>query len=114
MSRRQTEHGTYRGYQQHTRYSTEPCGECREANRVYHESYRANRPNARAKDRWWSSTRARALEQLSTEYPARFLEILTKVRDENPAPDASALPAHGGHRGAVRRERVGCPQVGCR
>jgi hypothetical protein len=48
--------------------------------------YRARTKGRRERDRWWSGTRAAALEQLALEYPERFAEILAKIRAGNPSP----------------------------
>jgi hypothetical protein len=53
---------------------------------AYMREYRARTKSRRAKDRWWVSTRAAAMEQLAMEYPARFQEILAKIRTDNPGP----------------------------
>ena len=79
-------HGTYAGWNQHQKRGEQPCSACKDASTQYMRDYRA-RPGQRHKDRWWNSTRKRALEMLAREYPARFLEILDKVRA-----DASGEP----------------------
>ncbi len=75
-----TAHGTYAGYQWHKRQPDEPCEACRVANRNYMRDLRRRSPLRRARDRWDTKTKNRALWRLAMEYPERFNQLIDEER----------------------------------
>lgn len=79
--------GSYAGLQRHKARQERPCEECREAGRKYIKDWRDRTPGARDRDKYYRSTRERALTQLSREYRARYLQILDEIRQAEPLPE---------------------------
>jgi hypothetical protein len=77
--------GTNYGYKLHVDNGEEPCKPCRDGHRKYTNEYRSD-PAVAAVAAWYTRTRAKALQQLAREYPARFLEILDELREADPKP----------------------------
>ena len=73
-------HGTYAALMRHRRRQEPACDDCRRAGRDYMRHRRQSRPEVRAQDIYWNATRRYALEQLATEFPTRFSQILDEIR----------------------------------
>lgn len=72
--------GTYAGYQTHKRQGTEPCSECRRAQRDYMRDYRAKNAEQRDKDYRYGLARNRAISRLIAMHPAQWEALLADER----------------------------------
>lgn len=66
------EHGTYATYQRHMKAGTQPCEECRAANREYARERRRASAHVRRREADLDAARRRAWVRLAQMHPAQY------------------------------------------
>lgn len=81
MSLADIPHGTYSGYQKEKRLRLKPCDECREANRIYHQGYRAD-PTARRREQEQKRIREVASALIVRRHYDEYRDLVAELTEQ--------------------------------